>query len=63
MTESNSRSESWTERFQLTYARGFHGEDHYVNILAAQEVSSSKGFSFSSMISGMEPGLWYCNIS
>ena len=55
MTESNSRSESWTERFQLTYARGFHGEDHYVNILAAQEVSSSKGFSFSSMIPEWSP--------
>lgn len=55
MSESNSRSESWTERIQLGYARGFVDGDHYVNLLVGQEVSSSKGYGFSSMIPEWSP--------
>ena len=55
MSESNSRSESWTERVQLNYARGFVNGDHYVNFLVGQEVSSSKGYGFSSMLPEWSP--------
>lgn len=47
LTESNSRSDSWSIRNQLQYARGFNDEDHYVNLTLGQEVSStlSNGFT------------------
>ena len=55
LTESTSRSQGWTIRNQLTFARGFSGSDHYVNILLGHEISSSKGYSFSSMIPEWNP--------
>ena len=48
--ESTSRSQQWTIRNQLEFARGFSGGDHYVNAYLGQEVSSSKGYGFTSMI-------------
>ncbi len=48
--ESTSRSQQWTIRNQLEFARGFSGEDHYINAYFGQEVSSSKGYGFTSMI-------------
>lgn len=48
--ESTSRSQQWTIRNQLEFARGFSGGDHYVNTYLGQEVSSSKGYGFTSMI-------------
>lgn len=48
--ESTSRSQQWTIRNQVEFARGFGGENHYVNAYLGQEVSSSKGFGFTSMI-------------
>ncbi len=55
LSESTSRSQSWTIRNQLTYARGFGEDEHYVNILLGHEVSSSKGYGFSSMIPEWSP--------
>ena len=48
--ESTSRSQQWTIRNQLEFARGFSGEDHYINAYLGQEVSSSKGYGFTNMI-------------
>ena len=48
--ESTSRSQQWTIRNQLEFARGFSGGVHYVNAYLGQEVSSSKGYGFTSMI-------------
>ena len=48
--KSTSRSQQWTIRNQLEFARGFSGGDHYVNAYLGQEVSSSKGYGFTSMI-------------
>nr|WP_305145471.1 SusC/RagA family TonB-linked outer membrane protein [Butyricimonas paravirosa] len=48
--ESTSRSQQWTIRNQLEFARGFSEGDHYINAYLGQEVSSSKGYGFSSMI-------------
>ena len=55
LSESTSRSQGWTIRNQLTFARGFSGGDLYVNVLIGQEVSSSKGYGFSSMIPEWNP--------
>lgn len=55
MTESTSRSESWTIRNQLEFARGFSDGKHYVNALMGQEVSSKKGYGFVSMIPEWDP--------
>ena len=50
MKESTSRSQQWTIRNQLEFARGFSDGDHYINAYLGQEVSSTKGYGFSSMI-------------
>ena len=50
MQESTSRSQQWTIRNQVEVARGFSDGDHYVNAYIGQEVSSTKGYGFSSMI-------------
>ena len=55
MAESTSRSQGWTERVQLEYARGFSNGDHYVNAFIGQEVSSQKGYGFSSMLPEWSP--------
>lgn len=55
LSESTSRSQGWTLRNQLTFARGFSGGDHYVNVLLGHEVSSTKGYSFSSMLPEWNP--------
>ena len=54
LSESTSRSQGWTVRNQLTYARGFV-DKHYVNILLGHEVSSQKGYSFASMLPEWNP--------
>ena len=53
--ESTSRSEQWTIRNEIKFARGFQGKDHYINVYLGQEVSSSKGYGFSSMIPEWSP--------
>lgn len=55
MSESHSGSDSWTIRNQLEYARGFDGENHYLNIFLGQEVSASEMNGFSSMIPEWDP--------
>lgn len=55
ISESTSRSWSWTIRNQMEYARAFSDETHYVNILVGQEVSSTKNYGFSSMVPQWDP--------
>ncbi|MEG2227491.1 MAG: SusC/RagA family TonB-linked outer membrane protein [Odoribacter sp.] len=55
LSESTSRSQGWTIRNQVEFARGFSDGDHYINAFVGQEVSSQKGYSFSSMIPEWNP--------
>lgn len=50
ISESTSRSQGWTVRNQLEFARGLGGERHYLNLLLGQEISSTMSQGFSSMI-------------
>lgn len=55
LDESTSRQQGWTIRNQLEFARGFSDGDHYVNAFIGQEVSSQKGYAFSSMMPEWSP--------
>lgn len=55
MSETSSGTDSWTIRNQLEYARGFDGENHYLNLFLGQEVSSSETDGFSSTIPEWDP--------
>lgn len=55
MSESNSRSSSWTIRNQLEFARSFGDETHHVSAFMGQEVSSSAMYGFRSMIPEWDP--------
>lgn len=55
LSESTSRSLGWTIRNQIEYARGFGDGAHYINAFIGQEVSSQKGYGFSSMLPEWSP--------
>lgn len=55
LSESSSRSMSWTIRNQLEFARGFSDGKHYVNAYLGQEVSSKMGYAFNSMMPEWNP--------
>lgn len=54
LTESTSKSQQWTVRNQLEYARLFK-ETHYVSVVLGQEASSSKNNSFSNYSPEYDP--------
>ena len=54
MTEATARSQSWTVRNQLEYARLFN-DTHYVSLVFGQEASSSKSNSFTNYSPEYDP--------
>lgn len=48
LNETTSRSQGWTIRNQIEFARGFG--KHYINAYLGQEISSQMGYGFSSML-------------
>ena len=54
LTEATARSQSWTVRNQLEYARLFN-DTHYVSLVFGQEASSSKSNSFTNYSPEYDP--------